>query len=75
MIMILIYLVILLVIIYVNYRLIMWLIDGLYHMAHPEKKKLNKRLLKSTLVVKHGKAGKQIYKEAKRYLWRNHRIR
>jgi len=52
-----------------------WLRDFIYHYSHPEKKHLNKRLLKGYLVSKYGKQGKNIYKEIKKEIWDKHQIR
>lgn len=70
-----IYLVVFFVIIYISYRVIVWLYDMGYNKMHPEKKHLIKRQLKNFLVGKYGRQGKNVYKEIKRVLWRDHRIR
>ena len=68
---IIIFFIILLILFYVYY----WVRDLIYHHIHPDKKRLKKRLLKSYLVSKYGKEGKNIYKEFKNELWEKHRIR
>jgi len=68
---IIIFFIIFLILFYVYY----WIRDLIYHHAHPDKKQLNKRLLKSYLVSKYGKNGKNIYKEIKKEIWDKYQIR
>jgi len=75
MIMVLVYLIIFIVSIYVIYRVSIWLFDIAYNIQHPDQKHINKKYLKSYLVGKYGRKGNTIYKEIKKVLWRNHRIR
>lgn len=63
------------ILIYIGLRIYIWLSDTVYHYNHPEKKKLNKRLLKAHLVGKYGKEGKNVYREVKKRIWEDLRIR
>lgn len=72
---IIIILVVLLIFCYIFLRVFSWIIDVIYHHQHPERKRLNKKVLKTHLITKHGKGGKKLYKEFKRILWRDYKIR
>lgn len=56
-------------------KLVYWFIDFSYHYSHPEVKRLNKKLLKSYLINKHGKTGKNVYKNIVKELWEKYKIR
>jgi len=62
-------------ILYVIVKLGFWLFEVVYHYQHPEKKRLNKRLLKSYLVGRYGKHGKTIYSQMKKSIWEKYKIR
>lgn len=63
------------IVLYIILKIVSLSIDFTYHHLHPEKKKLNKKLLRSYFIGKYGRGGKQIYKHVKKKIWENYKIR
>jgi hypothetical protein len=63
------------VILFIIIKICFWLYDKIYYFNHPEKKRLNKKLLESYLVSKYGKQGKSVYKDLRHNIWEKYRIR